>query len=361
MTTATSPSRFARDDDRRVVFLDYLRIFAFVSVLVGHKFAEPLQAAMADPTSPGHRAARLSWPWVQGGGVGVLVFFLVSGYVITQVLQRERTAEFLVKRAFRIYPLYVTAVLMEAAGLWGMGKRPDWHELGPQLLLIGDWTGTPYALGGVEWTLRMEVGFYVFMALLQAGGAVRWRQGVLLPALYAAMVVGLFWLGPWPTHQEWTRGYGTLYFPFLLLGSVLWLREHRVVGWVTLAAFGLLVFVLHDRGLHAWQPRWLDAGFAQRAVALFVLLWTLRPWLPAGAGVLWWSGLTYAVYLLHYWMFDWFRNAAGWAGAGPVAAQGLALLALLVVCAALVRSVEQPAIGAGRRLARRLGYGKGGA
>ena len=88
MTTATSPSRFARDDDRRVVFLDYLRIFAFVSVLVGHKFAEPLQAAMADPTSPGHRAARLSWPWVQGGGVGVLVFFLVSGYVITQVLQR---------------------------------------------------------------------------------------------------------------------------------------------------------------------------------------------------------------------------------------------------------------------------------
>ena len=361
MTSASRPFSFARGDARRVVFLDYLRIFAFVSVLVGHKFAEPLQAAMADPAALGHCAARLAWPWVQGGGVGVLVFFLVSGYVITQVLQRERTAEFLVKRVFRIYPLYVTAVLLEAAGLWVMGKRPDWHELGPQLLLIGDWTGTPYALGGVEWTLRMEVGFYVFMAVLQACGAVRWRQGVLLPAVYAAVVVGLFWQGPWPTHQEWTRGYGTLYFPFLLLGSVLWLTEHRVMGWVTLAAFGLLVFVLHDRGLQAWQPRWLDAWFAQRAVALFVVLWVSRRWLPVSAAVLWWSGLTYAVYLLHSWMFDWLRNAAAWAGTGAAVAQGVALLALLGVCGGLVRWAEQPAIGAGRRLACRLGYGKDGA
>ena len=48
MTSASRPFSFARGDARRVVFLDYLRIFAFVSVLVGHKFAEPLQAAMAE-------------------------------------------------------------------------------------------------------------------------------------------------------------------------------------------------------------------------------------------------------------------------------------------------------------------------
>ncbi len=37
------------------------------------------------------------------------------------------------------------------------------------------------------------------------------------------------------------------------------------------------------------------------------------------------------------------------------------MLALLGVCGGLVRWVEQPAIGAGRRLACRLGYGKDGA
>lgn len=354
-TTTSPPNAWqaAAAGGARVVFLDYLRIFAFVTVLLGHKFDRPILAAMADAASPWHWPARALWPWVQGGGVGVLVFFLVSGYVITQVLQRERTVEFLIKRAFRIYPLYVTAVLVEAAGLWLQGRPRAWHDLWPQLLLIGDWTGTSYALAGVEWTLRLEVAFYVLMAALHASGLVRWRQGAALPWIYAAVVGALFLLGPFPAHQAWSRGYGTLYFPFLLLGSVVFLRERRVVGWGTLVLLGALVFALHYRGLHAWQARWLGAHFADLAVALFLALWLARRWLPTHPWVLWWSGLTYAVYLFHNWMFDWARDAARHAGAGALLSVGCALTVLLVLCAACVRWVEQPAIRRGRELATR--------
>lgn len=338
----------------RVIFLDYLRIFAFVTVLVGHKFDEPLHAAMADPASPWHWPARALWPWVQGGGVGVLVFFLVSGYVITQVLQREGTLEFLVKRVFRIYPLYVTAVLVEAAGLWLMGRPTPWSVLVPQLLLIGDWTGTPYALAGVEWTLRLEVAFYVLMAALHGAGLVRWRQGAALPWIYAAFIGGLYGLGPFPTHQAWSMGYGTLYFPFLLLGSAVFLRERRVVGWATLVLLGAYVFALHYHGLRLWQARWLGAHFPDLAVGLFVLLWAVRRWLPAHPWVLWWSGLTYAVYLFHNWLVDWLRDALVRAGAGGGLALALALLALVAICAGLVRWVEQPAIRRGRAWAARF-------
>lgn len=353
LSTVDSPASVgqAAAGGARVIFLDYLRIFAFVSVLVGHKFDEPLHAAMANPASIWHWPARALWPWVQGGGVGVLVFFLVSGYVITQVLQREGTLEFLIKRVFRIYPLYIAAVLVEAGGLWLLGRPPAWQVLVPQLLLIGDWFGTPYALANVEWTLRLEVTFYVLVAALHGAGLVRWRQGVLLPWVYAAFIGVLFLLGPWPSHQAWARGYGSLYFPFLLLGSVVFLFERRVVGWSLLMFFGVYVFALHYRGLHLWQAHWLGAHFPDLAVGLFLLLWAIRRWLPVHPWVLWWSGLTYAVYLFHNWLVDWLSRGFMGVGVGTAAALAGALVALVFICAGFVRWVEQPGIRVGRRIA----------
>jgi len=343
--------------EHRLVFLDYLRIFAFGSVLVGHKFWEPLWAAVSAPDSPWHWPAWLLWPWVRFGGVGVLVFFLVSGYIITHVLRRERTAEFLVKRAFRIYPLYGVAVLGEAAWLAAQGQAPDARTVLWQLTLLGDWAGTPYALGslGVEWTLRIELMFYLLMALLKAGGLLDWRGGAGLPWLYALLAAALWAAGPWPTHTDWARGYVSLYFPCLLLGSAIQLGERGAVRWGVVAALGVLVVVLQYAGLHRWQPGLAKAHLAPFALALFLLLWAGRRRLPAPAWVPWLSGLTYAVYLFHNWVFDIVRDAAqGWGW--PVAwARLLALVVLLALCAALARGVERPAIRLGRRVARRFG------
>jgi peptidoglycan/LPS O-acetylase OafA/YrhL len=81
----------------RIVFLDYLRIFAFVSVLIGHKFYAAVVDLSNDRTvhATPRFIADVLLPLVSGGGAGVVVFFLVSGYIITHVLQTERTGEFL--------------------------------------------------------------------------------------------------------------------------------------------------------------------------------------------------------------------------------------------------------------------------
>jgi len=348
------PTGAGASRERRQVFLDYLRIFAFGSVLVGHKFWAPLQAAMAAPPSPWHWPARLAWPWVRAGGVGVLVFFLVSGYIITHVLQRERTVEFLVRRAFRIYPLYLVAALAEFALLHATGKAPGAATLLWQISLLGDWAGAPYALGGVEWTLRLELGFYLLMAALKMIGLTGWRGGASLPWVYAALAVALLVFGPWPTHTAWTRGYFSVYFPCLLLGSAIQLGERGTVRWGVVTALGAAVLGLHYLGLRQWQPNWLHAHFALLALALFLLLWALRRHLPAPGWVLRLSELTYAVYLLHYWVFDALRDGALRLGLSAVTAQLLALAGLLALCAALVRWVEQPMIRLGRRLSQRL-------
>jgi peptidoglycan/LPS O-acetylase OafA/YrhL len=62
----------------RIVFLDYLRIFAFVSVLAGHKFYGYFDAVAKDERAHAtlRLLAKLASPLLYGGGAGVVVFFL---------------------------------------------------------------------------------------------------------------------------------------------------------------------------------------------------------------------------------------------------------------------------------------------
>ena len=84
----------------RIAFLDYLRIFAFVSVLIGHKYYAALSAAAANNKL--HATLRLFFeylmPFVYGGGAGVIIFFLISGYIISEVLASEQPTSFLIRR-----------------------------------------------------------------------------------------------------------------------------------------------------------------------------------------------------------------------------------------------------------------------
>lgn len=64
--------------NNRILFLDYLRVFAFLSVLIAHKYSESLSIAANDMNV--HATLRLMaltlYQVFEGGGVGVIVFFL---------------------------------------------------------------------------------------------------------------------------------------------------------------------------------------------------------------------------------------------------------------------------------------------
>lgn len=336
---------------RRIAFLDYLRVFAFLSVLVGHKFYEPAVALTknAEIHATPRYLLELALPLFYAGGAGVVVFFLVSGYIIAHVLQKEGTAEFLVKRAFRIYPLYAFALVLQTFYVHSLGVPLDWPVFFQQLFLVGDLFDTPHALWGVEWTLRVEVCFYLLMAALRGVGLMhRFRRA--LPWVLVATAITLGKVAPIPS-QVVFRAYLTTYAVFLLLGVVMYLREVGQIGVQFLIGFTLLAFYHHYGQLSEFRKDWLAPHFAALGYLVFLGAWLWRNPMVAPRSVLMLSELTYSVYLFHNWGFDILRNWLARVSTPRIDFDVQTVVCLFAFCYLTVRLIEKPGVAAGRMAA----------
>ncbi len=340
----------------RIVFLDYMRIFAFASVLVGHKLIDSLNGVISDDQI--HISIRYFCEALHalcvGGGAGVVVFFLTSGYIITHVLQTESTSEFLIKRAFRIYPLYILAVILEVlSGYIISGTHiPSASTMIPRMLLIGDFFKTPTGLANVEWTLRIEVIFYIFMAALKKIGAI--EKPYLLPFIYTSLAILLFYMPSLPGTGSWNVGYVNTYTLFLLIGSLLYLAQTKqaarsICGYAISAL--LILFLIKIAALH---PFWKDNNFAIFAVIIFGLSMLFGREFKYNKTVGLFSNLTFSVYLFHNWLWDYISIPVSMIGVTGATKNILIILILLATCYALHSGVERRFAQIGRRTAENL-------
>lgn len=340
------------DSNRKhVFFLDYMRVFAFVSVLVGHQFMNSLLITANDLSI--HVTLRLMAqalvPLCEGGAAGVIVFFLTSGYIITKVLQREEPGDFLLKRAFRIYPLYMLAVLLEySCGYFIEGVTPrSLQEVVSRLFLIGDFNGTPNGLQGVEWTLRIEVLFYLFMASLKAVGL--FKNRIHLPAVYAIALACLYIAPPFPDRSQWTFAYVTIYAPFLIFGSLLYLAEDiRQIRskCIALMAVVFFAFLMLTAKL---IPGWKESSYALFATVIFLTSWAFRNRISPHPLITALAELTFSVYLMHNWAWHYIDSGMRWIGAGEEQRPLQILIGLFGICFLLNRYVEKYFNGLGSR------------
>src|SRR5258708_34799135 len=99
MQVAPPAVRFDTPRDE-VLSIQYLRGLAALSVLVTHALQWPL--------------AEMNIALLKTGRLGVEVFFVISGFIITTIAGdgRFNPKEFLVRRAFRIVPAYWAATFL---------------------------------------------------------------------------------------------------------------------------------------------------------------------------------------------------------------------------------------------------------
>ncbi len=172
----------------RLSWLDALRGLAALAVVYWHLGRH---AVLAPP--PGTRA------WLDIGKWGVVVFFLISGYIIPMSLERKGSLRaFWISRGFRLYPAWaVASLLMLGAMAVGLVATPPKLAGEPVTGVLAHATMLQGLLGvsnivPVYWTLSYEMVFYLLVAGLFALGLHRHS------AWYAAGLAGFAVLAaPW--------------------------------------------------------------------------------------------------------------------------------------------------------------------
>lgn len=276
----------ARSDGQRgpghVPALDGLRGCAILLVLLSHIVDRFRPAAELD------RAVMAVW---FGGWVGVDLFFVLSGFLITGILLDSRGHQwylrsFIARRALRILPVYFALLLLLALGARLLLPAGDpgggalmsalpWHLTYTTNVLVGfrGW-GAAGLNSGHLWSLAVEEQFYLTWPLAVLLLRRDRLRGVLLAALVALPVLRAIALASGATAQQ-------LYVltPFradTLLGGALLavlLRDEqaaRYMGWVraggryALVALGLMAFGLG--GLPSDDPWMQTVGFSALTV-----------------------------------------------------------------------------------------------
>jgi peptidoglycan/LPS O-acetylase OafA/YrhL len=281
--------------------------------------------------------------WVPGGFLGVDVFFVISGYLITSLLLREfrstdhiALGRFWLRRARRLLP--AVGVLIAVAMIVSAIAEPDkidtirgdalsslfyfanWHFIYEHTSYFEQF-GRP-SLFTHLWSLSVEEQFYLFWPLVFAAGMKLFGRGRLLIGVLAGAVgsVVLAWILFDPGQDASRIYYGTDTHAVGLLAGValamVWsptqLRTHKSFGPLVgpiLDALGvvglgylILSFVhVHDYDLALWH-----GGYAWVAIATAVLLAAVAH--PAaslgrilGHPALLWLGLrSYSFYLWHW-------------------------------------------------------------
>lgn len=204
------------------------------------------------------------------GRYGVELFFAISGYLMATILPRQNAFDFLMRRVLRIYPMFLlVAAIVLMQPLW---PRP--LNL-PSLLLAP--IGKPSASTlGVEWTLVLEVGFYVVLFSVTILGMKHYIKTLALAwltvLLLYAFTIGEF--GPQSTTiVNFLLAPANIAFAIgLLLPSILKYKNASVV----LLLIGLALMVL----THLVPVSTVRAVVAISAACLVGWTTSLRP-LPA--------------------------------------------------------------------------------
>ena len=150
------------------------------------------------------------------GWLGVQIFFVLSGFLITTLLLRERARdgrislqEFYRRRAFRILPVYFVVLLVTAAGLLVAGQfwqNPLGRDFPLYLTFLNEFGhGGAY---GQSWSLGVEQKFYLVWPLLAFALLPRWRPAVTVGLMALALAVVPFTVSSDP--KGWSVHYFTV-------------------------------------------------------------------------------------------------------------------------------------------------------
>ena len=275
--------------DGRIDWLDYLRLLCALMILLAHYIVivVPRIPGLTN-TDLGLLSAILAY-----GHLALFAFFIMSGMLIVQIVQRQRLSTFVAHRVTRIYPTFI--VCLTISTLVAVGESGRMHVGLTQFLanLTIDAEAFGYRPAASSyWTLTVEITFYVMLVALAMAGWVRHIQVVV--AVWVALQVAA---APFFPRAPLL---GTDYY-FLAAGCVMGLlyeRRNETLNLVLLAITALLgtrTIFIASLGM-PFNP-WIGAAGMLGIFALFLAMRGRDVRLPWAQRL---GSFTYPLYLLHF-------------------------------------------------------------
>lgn len=236
----------------RVKGIDGLRALAALAVFAGHA------------------------NWIKGGGIGVDVFFVISGFVITRVLSREFNSSgrislpsFYLRRTLRLWPALIVCC---AAFVWLVGlKQREWL---PSVLYFSNFSrvesGYPRVFSHT-WSLAVEEQFYLIWPVVLLV-ALKYRRGFETASGLA--IAACLWRLHLNDDASMMRMFNYLdtRADALMVGAALALceRHWKRIGLLWPAGVAFIAWALSEG---AWSSPWLYTwGFPALALSSAVVI-----------------------------------------------------------------------------------------
>ncbi len=283
-------------------------------------------------------------------------FFVVSGYLISSSYDKQpQLLGYGLRRLFRIYPLYLTVVLLQAVVMLVLLPGPLTLHLADAARYLGV-NGIfanfmQYDIGGLLrplhnpginpslWTLKIEVGFYLVLPIVW-GMTRRWGIWALL-AIYCASTALAYWAHHYGTDSLAKQLPCQMRFFVVGIACYRYGDRLRIAPSVTWGSVAVLF------ALCSWRSSLPIMALYPIFIGLWVYLVALRlPALPLKFDI------SFGVYLLHGPLIQFalllglFADSLGFLVVLLVTVVGLAVIA--------EHAIERPGIALGKNLVRRF-------
>lgn len=313
-------------------------------------------------------------PLVTMGWLGVDIFFVLSGFVLTWQVLNERsrqpfsagsfwhdTGQFLRRRVLRVYPAYLAclSVLLPLAWLGVYRTAPDLADVALHLAMFHNIVPRYIdTINGVFWSMPFEWQYYLAFPLLilpVLRARTRWLVVVAVAvAISLKLMSALRGPGaemaqlPWRI-DEFVAGMAAAAIAVRGNASA---NVRPILTWLAALAIVAGAWMIGARDPQWWQPgatpllraAWIDLGVASLLVGLCGSTPTAIGSLLGSRMMVWLGTISYSIYLWHVPTLELTRSALRNRGMLANGVLGLAVVvaAILVVSALSYYIVERP-------------------
>lgn len=330
----------------RLEFLDCLRFFAALSVIIQHIF---------ERVSPSF--GWFSSNYFQFGAYGVTLFFLTSGFIIPVSLEKYKSLKkFWIGRIFRLYPLFLLSLIIKLVYIFASGYQGmDINAVTvlANISMLAKFMGIPL-IEGLYWTLNLEMAFYIAVSGLFIIGLLRRSLLVAYGALGFSILIGV--IGSGVLHLFEGGWLMVFYLATMFVGTVFY---RKMKGDNSFYALALLILVavlvlfantflnLYNNastGSFGGKSFWPVTNAVLAAYLTFALFFHLRhfsypkPFVYFGA-------ISYSLYLNQAIIITLVMSNVN----NPFLSASLAVVLIFMMSHITYRAVELPFVNLGRR------------